>query len=308
MKKKKRTPETSSVKPVRPEKKRKNPFIRFMNLLTFLIIIGFSGFVFYRGWIQFSIPENHYALAFTKTGGYDKALMKAGEFNWRWENLFPTNMTLHIFELPWSGCEIDISGTLPSGSQYASILENENSTAFQYNLNISLLYRFNPDYITQMIEGDDFQFNQIENWYTELNHEIQLLAAEAVPLYLSGEPDENTGSIRTFMKEKILEFHPEAEIKEILINKMSLPDRKLYEETRSIYLAGIQASRAYTSELERQNADLENQLNSKINLLEDYGEVLTAYPVLLQYFNLEKDKIDPMILNWEETPAASPES
>ena len=173
---------------------------------------------------------------------------------------------------------------------------------------ISLLYRLNPDNATQMIKGEDFQFSQIENWYTELNHEIRLLAAEAVFLHLSGKSYTDGTSIRTYIKEKILEFHPEAEIKDILVNRMSLPDRKLYEETRNIYLAGIQANRAYTSELEKQNAELERQLSSKINLLEDYGEVLTEYPVLLQYFNLEKEKIDPMILNWEESPASNPES
>ena len=304
--KKQKPPKTASLNNDKPVKKKEKPFFKFMNFLTFLIFIGFAGFVFYRGWIQFSIPENHYALAFTKTGGYDKTLMKAGDFNWRWENLFPTNMTLHIFELPWASCNVEITGTLPSGKQYASILENENSDAFEYSLQLSLLYRLSPENILQMIHNDNFQFSHIDGWYSELNQEIQVLAAEAVPLYLSREVI-GEESIRSYIIERIHNNHPEAEIKNILISRSVLPDIKLYEETRNIYIAGIQASRAYTSELEKQNAELESQLNSKINLLKDYGEVLTEYPVLLQYFNLEKDKIDPMIFNWEEQLPADPE-
>ncbi len=278
------------------KKKKKNHLKRISNTLTFLILLGFAGFVFYLGWVQFSIPENHYALAFTKTGGYDPYLMKPGEFYWRWENLFPTNMELHIFELPWEATDFNLQGELPSGSDYASILTNPD--AFNFSLSLRMNFRMNPDKLISMIQKEGFTFKEIESWYTLLPE-----AAEAkIKNYILQEIPLETAEY-TRIEASILEYmesqFPYAEFSGFHIHRWELPDKTLYDHTREIYLNGIKSNREYAAELEKQNAELERQLNSKMELLKDYGSVLTEYPVLLEYFNLEKEKIDPMIFGWE---------
>lgn len=301
MKKKVKVPKAPKVpkppKTVKPKKKRKT-FKRICNTLTFLILIGFAGFVFYRGWIQFSIPENHYALVFSKTGGYDSYLMKAGDFNWRWENLFPTNMTLHTFELPWKNAEFSVSGGLPSGEEYATILPEGSS--FNFNLKVSIRYRLNPEEISQFIQKEDFQYTDINNWYDDFSHKSENVVMTSLAELLNETEDTDIKSLEEKIKNELISQFPASEIRDLIILNWSIPDISLYNETKNIYLAGIKASRAYTSELEKQNVALERQLSSKMKLLKDYGQVLTDYPVLLQYFDLEKDKIDPLILNWDK--------
>ena len=289
---------------LQPEKKKKkNHLKRISNTLSFIILLGFAGFVFYLGWIQFSIPENHYALAFTKTGGYDPYLMKPGEFYWRWENLFPTNMDLHIFELPWKTADIELTGELPSGSEYASILTNPD--AFDFSLSLKINYRMDPDKLVSMIQQEDFSFRLIETWYNlfadTAEAKVKNFILQEIPLETSGY---------TQIERTILEYiesqFPMAEFSGFHIRQWTLPDKVLYDHTREIYLNGIKSNREYAAELEKQNADLEKQLNSKMELLKDYGSVLTEYPVLLEYFNLEKDKIDPMIFTWESEQHQDP--
>ncbi|OQY35007.1 MAG: hypothetical protein B6241_02475 [Spirochaetaceae bacterium 4572_59] len=290
MKKKIKAPKTAKPK------KKKKIFKRVYNTLTFLILIGFAGFVFYRGWIQLSIPENHYALGFSKTGGYESSLMKAGDFNWRWENLFPSNMTLHIFELPWESSELSLSGILPSGEEYATILPEKS--AFNFKLKVSIKYRLNPENISQFIQEEDFQYTDIETWYDDFSRKSENVVMTALSELLKETEDSDIKDLEKKIKEKLKSEFPESEIRDLTILNWSIPDISLYNETKNIYFTGIKASRAYSSELEKQNAELESQLSSKMELLKDYGQILTDYPVLLQYFNLEKEKIDPLIFNW----------
>ncbi len=285
-----------------PEKK-KSGFKKISNTLSFIIFLGFSGFVFYTGWVQFSIPEDHYALAFTKTGGYDSYFMKPGEFHWRWENLFPTNMKLHIFELPIKFSSYSLNGTLPSGKDYASILDNPS--AFDFSLSMEYQYRMDPDHLLTMIQESSFQFSQINNWYDQIplkvNEKITNLLQNDLILISSGYSE-----IETEISDYLSREFPGAIFSYVHIKNWNIPDKVLYEKTRDVYINGIQANREYAAELEKQNAELEKQLNSKIELLKDYGSVLTEYPVLLEYFNLDKEKIDPMIFR-EVLPNQDPE-
>ena len=287
------------------KKKKKNSFKRISNTFSFLILLGFAGFVFYLGWVQFSIPENHYALAFSKTGGYDSYLMKPGEFYWRWENLFPTNMTLHIFELPWKSNTFSLKGELPSGKEYASLLQNPD--AFNFDISINMNYRMDPVSLFSMIQKEDFRFDQIDSWYTlfpgSAEAKIKNFILQEIPFDAS-----NYAQMEKFLLEYLKSQFPHAEFSGFYIQEWTLPDIELYEHTRDIYINGIKSNREYAAELEKQNAELERLLNSKMDLLKEYGSVLTEYPVLLEYFNLEKEKIDPMIFNWETEQISDPES
>ena len=292
-------------KPEQKPKKKKSGFKTFSRTLTFLILLGCAGYVFYMGWIQFSIPENHYALVFTKTGGYDPYLMEAGQFYWRWENIFPTNMTLHLFELPWKENVFKLNGTLPSGREYSTILQNDS--AFSFHIDIAIQYKLNPAVLIPLIQEEGFQFSDIDNWYTTFPHRAETVISQNIQALL-GKTELNLNELENRLLSLIRTDFPSVEIESLNIRTWEIPDFVLYNKTREIYIQSIQSNREYASELEKQNAELEKQLTSKIELLKDYGQVLTDYPVLLEYFNLDKEKIDPMIFNWEDLPTPVPES
>jgi hypothetical protein len=55
---------------------------KFIFLFIILLIAG--GCAFFFGWIQILIPAETYAVAFTKTGGFDDEVIEPGKFVWRW--------------------------------------------------------------------------------------------------------------------------------------------------------------------------------------------------------------------------------
>src|SRR6056297_3206225 len=102
--------------------------VKLVLFLILLILIG--GAAFYFGWIQFQLDEHTYGVVFSKTSGYEEEVLRPGEFNWRWEALIPTNMTLHEIEVLPRSVDLEKSGSLPSGSIYAQAVEA--STDFKY--------------------------------------------------------------------------------------------------------------------------------------------------------------------------------
>jgi len=302
-KEKKKVPAGSGGK---DRKRKKNYFRRFRNFMTFLILVAFGGFVFYRGWVQFSIPENHYALVFTKTGGYDNRLLEPGRFVWRWENLFPTNMTLHFFELPWEDRQIDLDGALPSGREYGTAIGSPE--AFDYSVSAALRYRMDPDYLPSMLTGDGFRSSMISDWYEDVPGEFRKLLLEELG-GISGDagPDDLPGLEDRAVR--MLEGRiPGLEVGGIRILSGRVPDRMLYEEARRFFLARTAAIQEHELSLEKRTAEAQSSHSRKMLLLEDYGKVLTEYPVLLDYFSLDREKLDPEIFTPGSSGQKEPES
>jgi len=79
--------------------------------LIILIIVGGVGFYF--GWIQIQLPANTFGVIFTKTNGYEASVVRPGTFEWRWQRLLPTNLTLYTYTLAPQSTNVTVAGTLP---------------------------------------------------------------------------------------------------------------------------------------------------------------------------------------------------
>lgn len=278
-------------------------FRRFKNTMTFFILIALSGFVFYTGWIQIRIPEGHYALIHSKTGGYDRTLLTAGQFTWRWENLFPTNMTIHLIQLSQQKERVSLKAQLPSGELYGEYIGHPG--AFMYS--VETVYRFSlkESAFHRLLDSGTYNADSLDRLYEE----YRTLSNGLIAAYFREMETMPAGDLNTMeadLKQLIAEGDESFTIHDFSINSFSYPDRELYMKSRSLFMEELAILRDLETKAELKSIEIENTTVRKMDLLRQYGEVFSEYPVLLEYYGLERDKLDPSLLKETEEEAVSP--
>ncbi|MBF9016104.1 MULTISPECIES: hypothetical protein [unclassified Oceanispirochaeta] len=276
----------------------KKSFKRFKNSLSFLIILVFAGFVFYTGWIQIRIPEGSHALIYTKTRGYDDALIAPGQFVWRWENLFPTNMTLHFLELNTQKEEYSLKSYLPSGRMYGEYIKHPET--FEYSIALEYRFTLKETAFSRLVESGGFKSDSLEKIYSEYRTSSNSL----IDTYLGGEGDlKRLENMEKDLLALLTDSDSSFTVSDLRIKSYSYPDTALYEKSRTLFLEELDTLRELEFKAEQVSSQIENSTIRKMDLLRQYGEVFSEYPVLLQYFDLDRDKLDPSLL--KETEADS---
>jgi len=272
--------------------KGKSGFQKFKNRLSFLIILAFAGFVFYMGWIQIRIPEGKYALVYTKTGGYDRTLIEPGQFVWRWENLFPGNLSLHFIDLVSMPGSLDISGYLPSGELYGTFIHEPD--AFRFSVKAEYRFSSSEDQFVSLIESGAYSPDTMESnsnqYISEVNTLVRQYVIDHSPLSPGGMAEVEKDLISL-----VSDTYPGFILESFRITGYSYPDQDLYEAAKSLYISGISALREVEMKEEQSTTRAGTITARKMDLLRSYGEILSEFPVLLQYFGLDREKLDPAL-------------
>jgi hypothetical protein len=239
---------------VKVKKEGKSTFRKFKNWLSFIIILVFSAFVFYIGWIQIKIPEGNYALVYTKTGGYDSRLIAPGQFVWRWENLFPENMTIHFIELKTSSGDYHMEGFLPSGELYGEYIRTPD--AFHYILDLEYRFSINQDEFVSLIESESYSTQLLEErnqqYRRDTNHIIQDFMLHQTALNPQGIKE-----VENDLRMRISEADSRFNLEDLRIRSYQYPDTELYERTRSFYLDDLAVLRKIELQAEQDSTQIE---------------------------------------------------
>jgi len=259
---------------------------KFLITLFILIIIG--GAAFFIGWPQFSVPPGDYGVLRSKTHGIDPLPLRSGEFRWVWYKLIPTNVTIDAFSLAPVQREISAQGVLPSGNVYALFAGNqvdfdwEFSASFSFSLKSDMLVSLADEHnIHTQKELDVFQENLADGIEAFIIRYLSSPAnADELESILAGATQSLT--------EQALEQFPAIENFSCVVKNARFPDFILYREMRGLYEDFIAAQRELA--VSSMNRNAEGRINSllRLNELERYGELLTKYPILLQYLTLPR--------------------
>jgi hypothetical protein len=263
--------------------------------LSFVIILILAGLAFFAGWAQLAVPPGSVGVMRSKTHGLDAELIQEGEFRWVWFKLIPTNVTISVFRLDERRYSLSIKNTLPSAGVYSVFTGISND--FSYELSASLSYSLDEKFLISLInehsiDGQD----KLEAFEEELSGKIRTF----VQSRLSSEPDytdnleEILASGRNPALEKdIQKAFPYIKNVSCLINAAVFPDFALYRHIRGLYEDYLEKQREYLSS--GMNLNAENRINARLRFdeLEKYGELLTKYPILIEYLSLEKDRVTP---------------
>jgi hypothetical protein len=268
--------------------------IKYTILLSAIILI--SGTVFYFGWIQIQLPENTYGIAFTKSNGYLEKVYEPGKFSWEVRKLIPTNFKLLKFKITSQQFEINHNQQLPNSDIYAEYLPG--SPVFSYNLKYFISYKLRLETLPGFVEKYGLSPEQLPERYKVINSDIQLFISNYLinSLKPSDKILENEKNISKDIIIALNKNFPVLEIFEFIPSTIIIPDSDLYSKAKELYLSSIEMENKVISESKLKIAEQKIRDNANFETLKKYGELLTQYPELIEFFaviDFDGDSIIP---------------
>ena len=255
-----------------------------------VILVAICGTAFYFGWVQIQLPENTYAVLFTKTGGWDKTVTSPGKFTWRWERLIPTNCSIHKFTLKPYTARLSASGSLPSGDIYAVMLDP--SPNFDFSLRMSVSFGVNTDSLPKLVAATVLTEDTFEAWHRETEAAI---SAKAGAFIRERSVNVSSASSLQAMGDSIVKdltrylegSFPAVDFKAIVVEDIKVPDFSLYLAAKDLFLDFSKSRKESYEEALSHITWTESRAEQHFNVLERYGELITRYPALLELISLK---------------------
>ncbi|MDR1505477.1 MAG: hypothetical protein LBI67_00060 [Treponema sp.] len=259
-------------------------------VLTILILLGIGGAGFFRGWVQLQVPPGSYGVIRSKTHGTDGGVVRPGEFRWVWYALIPANAVVQVYTLPASEFPVAIAGILPSGDVYSTLAGLK--TDFSYEVRGSFSCTIRPDALPGLVERRNMTSQEdLDAYIGKISPEIENHLRRRLWAYAEKEDALTqvmiSGSIPELEKELEVAF-PDTENPVLNLQTVKFPDFVLYREVRGLY------ERYMADQMRTLDSDLDRLTEESVSArrlfdeLSRYGELLTKYPVLLDYLALER--------------------
>lgn len=255
----------------------------FFFILLILAVVTVA--LFFIGWVHPPLNSNQYAVIFSKTGGYRSTPLKADEFLWMPERLLPTNTTVLIYSVEPKSCSIDVEGKLPSGDVYSMLMEG--SPSFEFRFSCRLTCRLNPDRLIDLAQ-EGILPDQSEELIAEFKKDFQPMIVDLVQSK-STDPEfvamiaSDFSKLQEFLINEIETRNPNIDVTKMIVNSVSLPDVKLYEEARNLYFQTVKNVPPQRLErLQKEVTEGTAQL-MKYQSLEELARLLEKYPILMEY-------------------------
>jgi hypothetical protein len=257
---------------------------------VFLIILG--GAAFFGGWVQLRVPPGLYGVMRSKTHGLDTRLIREGEFRWVWYKLIPTNVVIQTFSLDTFSQSFRTEGSLPSGDTYTSLagLEGdfsyEVSAVFSFNIKpgslVSLMDEWN---ITDQAGLDVFEASLADTLEAFVIRRFRIYAEDEK---IAGEILASGAVSR--IQDDVSKAFGDIEHFSCVIQGARFPDFALYYSARSLYEDYLARQREYLQVDVTRSAERRLSSQLRFDELAKYGDLLTKYPILLQYLSITNNQ------------------
>jgi hypothetical protein len=258
---------------------------------TVIVLLVLAALAFGFGWVQILLPPGTYAVAATKTGGFDSEVIRSGVFVWRWERLIPTNMTLYRFDLRPYRTELSFGGSLPSAELYASVLPQGPDFSFRGEAALEL--RIRPESLPGLVQEGRLSPDTLEAFYEAAGREV----AQALTERLSepGSALQIGADLDARLLEELRPRFPHLDLLSLATHSLRVPDRELYDLARQSYRELVGArDEARNAAAARQGVDQvaedarRHREEATLASLREYGKLLDEYPVLLKAMYVQR--------------------
>jgi hypothetical protein len=255
---------------------------------TFIILIAASA-IFFVGWIQFWVPTGMHGVMVSKTGGVNALPVEPGKFRWQWERLIPTNAKLVTFDLAPVETVATVEGKLPSADLYGAMLEGKPD--FSWSFSVTTTARLSPSALPSLVKAQTVtdQASLREYLDKRIAQAADDGARKIVADFLA-----NPGRFREFANDRIalaklfmetanghsgdgIEFTG-AEVK-----NARLPDFELYALASGTYASYQERKTETMDAVAKAQATASVADYLEIERFQALGEVLTKYPILIDY-------------------------
>jgi hypothetical protein len=263
---------------------------KFLFILFLLLVLG--GTVFFLGWAQLTVPPGSYGVMRSKTHGLEKEVIRDGEFRWFWYKAIPTNANVSVYTISPVKRSIRSSGALASGDAYAA-LAGINAD-FSWEISGEISFSLKPECLPEFTAKESINDNEgLRKAEENLAAKVENLALQRLRDYANNA---NGGEIDAVafaasnpkISSEIQSLIPEIENLNCTFQFVRIPDYALYQSLFSLYKAYLDRQNAILSLDVAQEAERRISTRTRMEELSQYGELLTKYPILIQYLNIEK--------------------
>jgi len=259
-------------------------------LIFLIVLIGLGGAVFFLGWAQLTVPPGSYGVMRSNTHGLESRTIQDGEFTWFWYKLIPTNAKVSVFTLGPVNRAVRISGSLPSGQVYASLagIQADFSWEITGELNFSLNSDFLPEISARENITDNAGLRRVEE---NLAIRIENLLLQRLRTYVENEELESLIFATTIpeLEREIERAFSEIKNFNCSIQVVRFPDYTLYRSLQALYQEYLAQQHLVLSHDVTMEAERRINARMRLDELAQYGELLTRFPILLEYLMIPRD-------------------
>jgi len=258
---------------------------------TFLVLAIIAGLVLFFGWAQLGIPPDGYGVIRSKTHGLYPRIVQPGEFQWIWYKLIPTNTKTTVLHLYPVNHAFTAESTLPSGRIYSTFAGIKGD--FSWRINGAISFSINPDAIIPLFSANTINSQEdLTSYEKDIAGQIEGLIQRYI------EQEDLSGEVETLLKDgenpwfekEIMKQFPFLNNLSLRVKSAKFPDFELYRQAKALYENYMTIQKEYASGNIRDRAKDRIDAMFRFDELELYGELLTKYPILLEYMALDKKK------------------
>jgi hypothetical protein len=179
-----------------------------------------------------------------------------------------------------------ISGALLSADLYRRFASLD--VDFSYEMNGSLTFQFDPESLPALTESRGIAGqDDLEKLEDSTASEIESFIGRRFNEYQAEPETLSAVDFSERLKREISAAFPGIGSLDITLNTVKLPDLALYDSLRLLYQDYLDRQRQLLTDDIREAALRNVTTQLRLDELARYGELLTKYPILLQYLGME---------------------
>ncbi|MDR2481309.1 MAG: hypothetical protein LBD07_03330 [Spirochaetaceae bacterium] len=265
-----------------------------MKKIIFLFLIA-GAVVFFAGWTQLAVPAGSFGVLRSKTHGLNTHILHGGNFNWIWYRLIPGNTSITSFTLTPCRFRIEIKGSLPQAETLTALTGLKD---FLWKISCDMSFLIMPEALPGIVDKNDISDQtQLNAYLLTLTEDIKAYANQRVSYYFSNVTSTNieenfsqiskNGALNSISSD-IKEAFPVIQEMECRFVIKETPDFEEWKTAKSLYTAYLNRQHSLLHDEIAETALRKINSELRFDELARYGELLTKYPILIQYLNLEQ--------------------
>ncbi len=239
------------------------------------------------GLVKLSVEPGTMAVISTRTNGFESIKSNQKAVVWDVRHVFPFNFEVISFSTDFQTLDFKFKDFLPQALSLASLVE-EDASVFSYHLEGSLRFRLREEALISELERGTLKVNGLHAYYSGQQSQITSMLTEVVNNSMEkiANLSQNSESFSQITLSFLSKAMPYLEFEAVTFTALELPNLSLYRTAMDNLLSKTETSLKAQQQLaiKTEQSQLEHQQRQQI--MREYGQILTDYPILIPYFAL----------------------
>ena len=177
------------------------------------------------------------------------------------------------------------------------------SPDFSFSVKYAATYKIKEDSLYSMATSGALGDSGLDQFYASVKDQIQNSAASLLGEEMSKAMEGSTFSQKALeeaVRARISSQMADVDIISFETVEAKFPDIELYKAAKAKYMENMAKKQEIAAQHEKETTDFNTKIDQRIELLKKYGELLTQYPILIEYFKTKNESLLPEGLNIDD--------